>query len=288
MSEIRDFLLHLRLKYNFLILSAPFILGAIYAHAIQNLWLFAYAFLLIYVLLFGGANSYNSYIDDDKGPIGGLEHPPKMTRWMYWASWIVQVIGLALSIRISLLFSVLFAFSIILFWIYSGTFFRFKSKPLLSFVTIGVGTVVNIVFMGYVAAGGRGFPLELGIGAIGAMCVVLSMYPFSQAYQIQEDKQRGDMTFAARYGLKGIRNNYIFLFYPGIILLAYSFHSNISLSGAMLAIGIIAGFVIWQVIKRISGKPNEYGKVMKTKYYAGLAFTSLMVLILIAIQKRGL
>lgn len=56
----------------------------------------------------------------------------------------------------------------------------------------------------------------------------------------------------------------------------------------MLAIGIIAGFVIWQVIKRISGKPNEYGKVMKTKYYAGLAFTSLMVLILIAIQKRGL
>lgn len=281
MTEIKNFFLHLRLSYNFLILSAPFFLGAIYNFKISDITLFIYGFLLIYILLFGGANAYNSYIDKDEGPIGGLEHPPKMSIWMYWASWSMQIIGFYFSFKINLNFAILFGLSMALFWIYSGTYFRFKSKPILSFFVIGIGTVINIVLMGYFAAGGTSIFMELFLGALGATLVVLSMYPFSQAYQMDEDKKRGDTTFAVKYGLSGIKNNYWILFNAGIILLIYSLRSNIWLSVAMLVIGLGAGFLIWQVVKKISGKSEEYKIVMRTKYYSGITFTLLMLGLLI-------
>src|SRR3989344_1311232 len=154
MSEIRDFALHLRLNYNFLILSAPFLLGALYLPQIADITHFLFSFILIYIFLFGGANAYNSYFDKDKGPIGGLSNPSPMKKWMYYAAWTLQIVGLLLSLVVGHMFSFLFAFSIFMFWLYSSPIFRFKSKPILSFVVIGIGTVFNITLMGYVAAGG--------------------------------------------------------------------------------------------------------------------------------------
>lgn len=284
MTEMKNFFLHLRLGYNFLILSAPYFLGAIYNRGVSDISIFIYGFLLIYILLFGGANAYNSYIDKDNGPIGGLEHPPKMSVWMYWASWVIQIIGLCLSFNMGSTFAALFGFSIILFWVYSGTYFRFKSKPLLSFIVIGISTVINIVYMGFLAAGAAFFSPDIILGAFGAACVVLSMYPFSQAYQIDEDAKRGDTTFAVRYGLQAVKKNYLILFNAGIALLAYSFNFDILLSILMLAVGLVAGFLIWKIVKKISGTTGDYRKVMKTKYYSGVAFTLLMVVLLVLIS----
>jgi hypothetical protein len=102
MSSIKDFTLHLRLNYNFVILSAPFFLGAIYAPQISEVKNFILLFLLVYIFLFGGANAYNSYFDKDDGPIGGLEHPPKMKKWMYITAWFLQITGIYFSYLIGL------------------------------------------------------------------------------------------------------------------------------------------------------------------------------------------
>jgi len=281
MSEIKDFVLHLRLNYNFLILSAPFFLGALYLPKISSFTHFIFLFALIYIFLFGGANAYNSYFDKDEGPIGGLEHPPTMKKWMYFMAWIMQITGLILSFFAQSIFSILFIFSIILFWIYSSPNFRFKGKPILSFIVIGIGTVFNTVLMGYLAAGGIILSTELLIGAVGATLIILGMYPFSQTYQINEDKKRGDTTFAVKYGINGIKRNYQFLFLLGVLLLSYSFLFNKTLAIIIFIIGLSAYLFIWQIIKTISGDRSEYKKVMRTKYIAGLAFTLAMILLLI-------
>ncbi len=281
MSGFKDFTLHLRLNYNFFILSAPFFLGALYLPHILQIKSFVFLFLLVYIFLFGGANAYNSYFDKDEGPIGGLEYPPRMEKWMYFGTWILQLIGLSFSFLIGHVCGLLFAFSVILFWLYSSPHFRFKGKPILSFIVVGLGTVFNATLMGYTSAGGETMSFALIIGALGATFLILSMYPFSQAYQIEEDTKRGDLTFASKYGIQGIKWSYLSLFLSGVLLMAYSFIFNMWLAVGTLIIGLLAYGLIWQVIKNISGQREEYRKVMRTKYVGGIAFTLAMAILLI-------
>jgi 4-hydroxybenzoate polyprenyltransferase len=107
------------------------------------------------------------------------------------------------------------------------------------------------------------------------------MYPFSQAYQVEEDTRRGDITFAVKYGVRGIKKNYLILFATGVLTLSYSFLFNTILATVALFIGLISYLLIWQVIKTITGKKEEYSKVMKTKYYGGIIFTFSMLLLLL-------
>ncbi len=282
-QQTNDFLLHLRLNYNFFILSAPFFLGAVFVPKITSVPLFLVSFILVYIFLFGGTNVYNSYFDKDEGPIGGLEHPPKVERWMYYIAWIIQIIGLIISTILMRLFGLIFIFSILLFWIYSSPTLRFKGKPLLSFLVIGIGTVFNTTILGYIMAGGTGLPTNLVISAIGASFLILSMYPVSQAYQIDEDKKRGDTTFAVKYGIKGIKINYATLFILGIILLSYSFLFNYILATVIFIAGTLAHILIWLKIKKISGEQSEYKEIMRLKYFGGMVFTLAMIFILLFI-----
>ncbi len=281
MVQIKNFFLHLRLNYNFFILSAPFFLGAVFVPQIRDNKIFLTSFVLIYIFLFGGANVYNSYFDKDEGSIGGLEHPPKVERWMYYAAWAMQILGLIISSLISPLFGLILLFSIVLSWLYSGSTFRFKGKPLLSFLVIGIGTVFNTVILGYLMAGGTGLPTNLIVSAIGASFLILSMYPVSQAYQIDEDSKRGDVTFAVKYGVKGIKINFLILFLVGIILLSYSFMFNPHLGIATFIAGLIVYIFMWQKIKKISGNQNEYKSIMRLKYVSGMVFTLTMICLLL-------
>lgn len=284
MKPLRDFLLHLRLNYNFFILSGPYFLGAVFANNINNQILFWLAFLLIFVLLFGGANAYNSFFDKDEGPIGGLEHPPQMQSWMLVVSWLLQIIGLVLAFFITTWFGWLYLASIVALWMYSNPKIRFKGKPLLSFLAIAIGTIFNIVLMGYFAAGGQEITVQLIAGAIGACFLILSMYPFSQSYQIEEDQLRGDTTFAVRYGLLGIKVNYLLLFLFGLLMLVYSFLADKRLALTILTVGFLAYLYIWFRLKNILDGQKNYKQIMRLKYAGGILFTSAMLFLLYIYQ----
>ncbi len=280
MKPLRDFLLHLRLNFNFFILSGPYFLGALFANGIKSELTFWLAFMLIFVLLFGGANAYNSYFDKDEGPIGGLQHPPQMQPWMLIASWLIQITGLIFAFFIALWFGWFYLISIVSLWMYSSPKIRFKGKPLLSFFVIGIGTIFNVVLMGYLAAGGQAISLQLIIAAIGACALILSMYPFSQSYQIDADKLRGDTTFAVKYGLQGIKLNYLILFPTGVMLLSYSLMQNHRLALAILSTGLIAYFLIWIKLKTILGNAKNYRQIMRLKYAGGLLFAFTMLFLI--------
>ena len=280
LKQIGNFVLHLRLNYNFLILSAPFLLGAFYVSKIINVYSFLYLFVVAYIFLFGGVNAYNSYFDKDEGPIGGLEKPPKMEKWMLVASWCFQIAGLALSLWSGYIYTVLVIMTIFLSWLYSGMKFRFKGRPILSLITIGIGIPLCMTFMGYIAAGGNTITTQLILGAIGSALIIMSMYPFSQVYQIADDEKRGDITFTVRYGATGVKRIFYSIFPLGIILLSLSFSSKPLLSIMMIAIGSTAYIAIWGIIKNISGIRSEYKIIMNTKYYSGIAFTLAIILLL--------
>lgn len=255
-------------------------LGAVYNGGIENIGIFLINFIAVHALLFGGVNAYNSYFDKDDGPIGGLEKPPKMKRWMYYGSLIIQILGLIISISLGTLYVFLYIISMALSLLYSSPMFRFKGRPILSLLVVGLGTAFSTNIMGFIASGGVAITQNVLLGSIGSTFIILSMYPFSQAYQIAEDKKRGDNTFVVRYGILGIKRIFKILFMPGIFILAFSLNFIPYATLSFVVFGIVSDLFILRYINTIEGKISEYKKIMKTKYYSGLLLTLAMAILL--------
>ncbi|MFP8487894.1 UbiA family prenyltransferase [Gracilimonas sp. Q87] len=235
-------------------------------------------FLNVHVLLFGGATVYNSWWDKDEGPVGGLESPPKMQRWMWPVSLVIQYLGLYWAIYVGWNFALIYAISMVLFWLYSSPLVRWKGKPILSLIAIGVSTGTNSFFLGYLAAGGYPITLYEDLIALGVACLVLSLYPVSQVFQTEDDMNRGDETFAAKYGLKGIKWLFAVLFPLGTVILSVTLVISKGTAGYVFGgVGSLAYLAVLYLVLQLEGKKSEYPLVMRIKFLASLSFVLFML-----------
>lgn len=281
MRKIKDFLLHLRIHYQLLILSGAYLIGGLFVKDI-NWRLFILQFLNSQILLCGGETAYNSYWDKDTGPIGGLKNPPRMTGWMLWASLLLQIIGLSLGLVSGTEFIIFYGISMILSGLYSTPPIRWKSNPILSIVTVGLGTGVCCFFLGYFASGSEPLTLNPILGSLATGLLLAGVYPISQAYQVGEDKRKGLNTFAVKFGKKGISLLFGFTFPAGIVLLSIILFSKI---GWWILILIVFSAVIYAVnlarIKKFSMTRLDYRDVMILKYLTSTGFIFFVILMLI-------
>ncbi len=271
--KVRPFLIHLRLHYQFFILSAPYLFGGLLAGQID--WpRFLGQFLNVHILLFGGATAYNSFFDKDEGPIGGLRNPPKMQGWMHGAALAMQFAGLALAATTGPEFALAYAGSMLLFWLYSTPHARWKGRPLLSFVAIGLSSGTFALLMGRLAASGAPLTWPDWIAAGGAGAMLLSLYPVSQLYQLDEDRRRADRTFALEYGRSGIRKAFLLFFRIGVVALLVAMAAE-KPWWMPAALGVAApglGVFLWGKLKALHGVPEEYGAIMRLKYGTSILF----------------
>lgn len=270
-SELKNFIVHLRLHYQFLILSGGYLLGGLLSEEMDNtqFWL---QFLNVHVLLFGGATAYNSWWDKDEGPIGGLKNPPEMAKWMHPVSLLFMIAGWVWAFTVGIEYAVVYGISLLLFWLYSTPHARWKGRPLLSLVAIAFSTGFNSVLMGFWAADGA-FSGMILLASSGAALILLSLYPVSQIFQIEEDAKRGDVTFTARYGVKAVKHFFVYSFSTGLILLCIGLYTYYHEAGIVLFIlGTISFLMLRYFVTTLRGVTEEYQHVMKMKLFASLSF----------------
>lgn len=270
------FFVHLRVHYQLLVLSGGYLLGGLFVPR-PELEPFVTQFFNVHILLNGGVTAYNSYWDDDDGPIGGIEHPPKMKRWMHPASVLVQAVGLVFAWQEGATFVGLWLLTMLLSVVYSGPA-RWKGHPVGSLLCVGIGTGTNTFLLGYLAAGGPGLSRPVLAAAAGAAALLLSLYPVSQIYQLDEDRARGDRTFAAVYGTEGVHRFYVMAYGFGLGLLSatlFAVHSTLAL--AIAVVGTAAGALTWRVLSRLSPDRVGYRRVMRLKYGASLSFVIFLI-----------
>ncbi|MFN1835912.1 UbiA family prenyltransferase [Balneola sp. MJW-20] len=281
LTQIKNFILHLRLHYQFLILSGGYLLAAIYLTETDR-YSFWTQFLNVHILLFGGATAYNSYWDKDEGPIGGLKNPPPMQKWMWALSLFMQFIGLLWGwYTVGTSFALIYSVSMLLFWLYSTPHARWKGHPWLSVIAIGGSTGTNSFLMGILAGGGS-LGLNEGLTALGVACLILSLYPVSQVYQYEEDEKREDRTFALKYGLPGVRTFFMLMFVSGSLLVSFFLFQQKEVYGISFGVVSLPALgLITILLYRLKGEMAEYGLVMKLKFIASLSFVIFILSVLL-------
>jgi 4-hydroxybenzoate polyprenyltransferase len=143
----------------------------------------------------------------------------------------------------------------------------------LSLWAIALSTGTNSFLLGYLATGHQELSIIAIVTAIGVALILVSMYPISQIFQMDEDRNRGDHTFAVAYGMSGVRWFYLITYLVGMVGISYGLSTiyywlGIVFAGAALLGGAYTGYTLWN----LTGRDSEYHNVMRIKYLSSLLF----------------
>jgi 1,4-dihydroxy-2-naphthoate octaprenyltransferase len=160
-------------------------------------------FVILHLLIYPSSNGYNSYMDRDTSPIGGLSSPMQPTRQLFYASLVMDALALLLSLYVSVYFAIGILMYILASRSYSYRGIRLKRYPLAGFLTVFIFQGALVFFITYHGCHPQGtldvplLPLALSSLLIGAL------YPLTQVYQHEEDIADGVRTISYVLGKRG-------------------------------------------------------------------------------------
>jgi len=197
---------HLRFPFSFLLMPV-FFLGLsdlLQQHPYPSLpWgPLTLSFLILHVLVYPSSNGYNSWCDQDQGPIGGVLKPLPASRQLRSISLLFDITALAAGgLLISPTWSAaLFAY-IIASRAYSHPAIRLKARPWLGWLTVVLFQGPWILGLVRLAAGQS--PLPSLTLVLASALLFGGSYPITQIYQHEEDQRRGDLTLSRHLGVRG-------------------------------------------------------------------------------------
>ncbi len=160
-------------------------------------------FIILHMLVYPSSNGYNSYMDRDTTPIGGLKNPKQPTRLLFYVTVFMDVFAIFLSLLISYLFATGIFLYILASRAYSYRKIRLKQYPILGYLTV-------VIFQGAVTfllvyCGSSSNPgLKIPVLAMSASSLLIGgFYPLTQIYQHQEDYKDGVITISYLLGYRG-------------------------------------------------------------------------------------
>ena len=191
------------LRFHFSLFLLPVFLFAVSqipsVHWIKTL----YVFLILHLLVYPSSNGYNSYMDKDETPIGGLKKPLPPTKQLFYTTVVMDVVALLLSLLIQPLLSLGILFYIIASRAYSYRRIRLKKYPVGGFLTVFVFQGAVIFYLTYISCAvyvKNDFPL---LPMLISSLLIGASYPLTQIYQHEADKQDGVTTLSYLLGKRG-------------------------------------------------------------------------------------
>ncbi len=160
------------------------------------------AFFILHFLVYPSSNGYNSYMDRDTSPIGGLQNPLQPTRQLFVVSVVMDVVTVALSFYIHPLFALGILFYILASRAYSYRRIRLKQYPVIGFLTVFIcqGAVVFLITYLGCSTVPKSVPW---LPCFIASLLIGASYPLTQIYQHRQDKEDGVISISYKLGKQG-------------------------------------------------------------------------------------
>src|SRR4051794_15453220 len=93
------------LRFHFSLFLLPVYLFALSQAPIINRFNALLGFVILHLLVYPASNGYNSYMDRDETPIGGLASPMQPTKQLFYTTIVMDAVAILLSLFISVLFT---------------------------------------------------------------------------------------------------------------------------------------------------------------------------------------
>ncbi len=194
-------------------------------------------FIILHLLVYPASNGYNSFMDRDTTPIGGVKNPMLPEKQLLHVTYLLNILAVGLSLFISWLFAAGILLYILASLAYSSRRIRLKKYPIIGFLTVVIfqGALTFIlVYYGSSERVATDVPL---LGMVAAVFLIGGFYPLTQIYQHEADKKDGVTTISYLLGYTGtfIFTGIIYAF--AFITLGYLFYQQ----------GQVKSFIILQV-----------------------------------------
>jgi len=261
--------MHLRLPFSFFLL--PVFLFAVSQAGAINWQTTAIAFVILHLFVFPSSNGYNSFQDRDTGSIGGLKHPPKVSRNLFKATLLMDSVAVISGLLISYSFSVLVFIFILISRAYSYRNVRLKQYAVTGFLTVFLFQGAFVYLMASSAISTFSFVNFFTLNNIICMSVasffIGSVYPLTQIYQHDADKKDGVISISYKLGYNG---TFVFsgiLFAIATVFLYYYFnmkHQQIAvLLFIILMLPVIIDLSVWFAKVRKNTDNANFENTMK-------------------------
>jgi 1,4-dihydroxy-2-naphthoate octaprenyltransferase len=162
------------------------------------------AFGILHLLVYPASNGYNSYMDRDKTPIGGLEKPLQPTKQLFYVTVVMDILAVSLSfLLLKTAFAVCILFYIIASRAYSYRKIRLKRYPVVGFLTVFVFQGAVVFYAVYEACAEPATKAVPLLPCLIASLLIGALYPLTQVYQHEADLKDGVITLSYLLGKRG-------------------------------------------------------------------------------------
>ena len=177
----------------------------------------ALVFVILHLVVYPSSNGYNSYMDRDTSPIGGLKNPLQPTRQLFIVTECMDITAVVISFFITWLFALGIFLYIIASRAYSNRKIRLKKFPITGYMTVVIFQGAVTFFLVYHGADGNHTTHVPVISMVASSLLIGGFYPLTQIYQHEDDIKDGVKTISYQLGYSGT-----FIFTGIVYVLAFS------------------------------------------------------------------
>ncbi|MEO8112022.1 MAG: UbiA family prenyltransferase [Ginsengibacter sp.] len=160
-------------------------------------------FFVLHLLVYPASNGYNSYMDRDTSPIGGLEKPMQPTKQLFYVTIVLDCLSVLLSLLISYIFAVGILLYILASRAYSYRKIRLKKYPVIGYLTVIIFQGAVTFFLVFHGSNQQHTIHVPVIAMVASSLLIGGFYPLTQIYQHEEDVKDGVYTISYKLGYKG-------------------------------------------------------------------------------------
>lgn len=193
------------LRFPFSLFLLPVSLFSLWFAQNPETWEVVLVFLVWHLLVYPASNGYNSYHDQDTGPIGGLANPPLPDKNLLYVVNAMDVGAVVLAGLVNFMFASFVLTYICFSRLYSHRAVRFKKFPILGYLVV-IFFQGAWVFMANVLTFNPFidfFDTSLWLGKGISASLIGTIYPITQIYQHEADRKDGVQTLSMLLGVKG-------------------------------------------------------------------------------------
>lgn len=242
-------------------------------------------FIILHVFVYPASNGFNSYMDRDTGPIGGIEKPLPATRQLLLVATIMDLLAIVLSLLISWPFTIGLSIYILASRAYSARSIRIKKYPIAGYLLVLVcqGCLTwMLVYHGCSVEKLQAFP---PLPVIAAGLLIGGFYPLTQVYQHEQDRKDGVTTISMLLGYKGTFAFTAVVYSAAMLLLFIHFQKTGQLMNffalASIMVPVLVYFFTWAAGVWKDQRQADFRHAMRMNLLASICTNAGFIIILI-------